>query len=121
MPTLNIHEEGFFAKGENHPLDTRSFKKPHVFKEDYRGTNPGLHFFYFTSAIQHLREVDKAIATLSEMANGNLLDLTQSMFRERRKLVHSNAAYAEADILLRQLGLTCETKVVLRDDGSAVN
>lgn len=74
-----------------------------VFPKDHRQTNPGLHMLYTKTAVVHLVEIDKAIRTFGNFANLNMLDIQSALFTERKKLVTENAAYAEADEILKSI------------------
>ena len=74
-----------------------------TFPEDYRKSNPGLHMLYTKWAIPHLVEIDKAIHKFDSFSNLNMLGVTIALFKEREKLVKENAAYAEADAILKTI------------------
>lgn len=73
------------------------------FSEDYRESNPKLHMLYTKWAIPHLVEIDKALRKFDSFSNLNMLGVTIALFKEREKLVKENAAYAEADAILKTI------------------
>lgn len=89
-----------------------SINPDHVFEEDLRSANPGLHHLYFKYALVNLRKIDHCIQTLSACANTSLSAMLLAMQEQREKLVQSDAAYAEAEIQLRELKLTQATQIV---------
>jgi hypothetical protein len=50
-----------------------------------------------------LVEIDKAIDTFNGFSNLNMLGVLDALFTERKKLVTENAAYAEADEILKTI------------------
>jgi hypothetical protein len=88
----------------------QSPNKKRVFKEDWQQKNPGLHLLYLKWAVKHLRAVDKIMKTLSDFSNGNLMSMQGAVYLERKKLVDTNAAYADAHEILVSLGLCQDYK-----------
>lgn len=74
-----------------------------TFAQDHRKINPGLHMLYTKLAVPHLVEIDKAIRTFNNFNNLNMLGMLDALFTERKKLVTENAAYAEADDILKTI------------------
>lgn len=72
-----------------------------LFERDERKTNPGLHRLYVEWAVKHLAVFEKAIQAFSTQSNLNALDGPAALFTERDKLIQTNAAYAEADKLIK--------------------
>lgn len=85
------------------PRDVEQNLDTTIFPEDHRQSNPGLHMLYTKWAIPHLVELDKAITTFGNFSNLNMLGVVQALFAERKKLVTENAAYAEADEILKSI------------------
>ena len=76
-------------------------RKVNKFEQDWRKENPELHMFYVKSAVQHLRTIDKCVKTLSKYSNLNLWDSQIALDKQRAKLVRTNAAYADANEILK--------------------
>lgn len=89
--------------------DPVAFKDPEInldtmtFPQDHRKSNPGLHMLYTKWAIPHLVEIDKAIRRFDGFSNLNMMGVMDALFTERKKLVEENAAYAEADAILKTI------------------
>ena len=83
-----------------------------VFQEDARKKSAGLHMFYTRAAVSHLRTIDEALTKLADFSNINMLDMLYVMQNERSKLVRENAAYCEADEILKGLKLEVGAQIV---------
>lgn len=75
------------------------------FKEDYRVSNPSLHLFYVKSAVVILTAMDKASQSLGVLSNTQVWPAMSAIQRERDALVSRNAAFADADEIMRSIGL----------------
>jgi len=84
----------------------------HVFKEDWRKTNPSLHILYMTWAVEHLRAVDEALTKFHDFANLNMHGPIASLEEARNTLTNENAAYYQADQMLKSVGLVVGARVV---------
>ncbi len=73
------------------------------FKKDWRVENPGLHLLYVKLGVQHLRAIDECRERLLAFSNLNLWDAALALARERAKLVRENAAYADANEVLKSI------------------
>lgn len=71
------------------------------FIKDQRETNPRLHMLYTKWAVEHLVVIDEFHRKLHNFANMNMLDLCEVIGNEREKLTTENAAYAEADEIIK--------------------
>lgn len=71
------------------------------FVRDQRETNPRLHMLYTKWAIGHLVVIDEFHRKLHNFANMNMLDLCEVIQKERYKLTTENAAYAEAEEIIK--------------------
>ena len=68
-----------------------------------KSDNPQLHLLYVKWGVQHLKAIDSCISTLSNFGNLNLLDAIDSLEKARLNLVHFNAAYKDADEILKSI------------------
>jgi predicted RNA-binding protein with PIN domain len=91
-----------------HPIDNAQ----HVFTEDRRGDKMSLHLLYTKQAITHLRMIDNTLRKLHEFANTNMIGVASALAEQRDLLVNGNAAYAEADKILKSLGLSSGSYIV---------
>lgn len=79
-----------------------------TFKEDFRNSNPGLHHLYVTWFIKHLHVLDKAIKEIDNLSSTSMVSVQLALYNERKKLVEENAAYYEANEILKSIGLGIE-------------
>ena len=74
------------------------------FSQDWRKTNPGLHLLYVKTAVKHLVAIDDMLLKLNDFSNGNMMGAIEALDNERAKLVKTNAAYADADEIIKSIG-----------------
>lgn len=72
-------------------------------KTDVSKENPGLHLLYVKWGVSHLLLVDECIRKLSSTSNLNMMDFTSALLEERGRLVENNAAYRDADDIIRAM------------------
>lgn len=75
------------------------------FQDDWRKKNPGLHMLYTKTAVRHLRLIDEQLTNLHNESNLNLGEMIEAIQHQRMVLVFSNAAYWDAEEILRSMGL----------------
>lgn len=71
-----------------------------TFEHDVRD-KPGLHRLYVEWAVRHLAIYEQAIRAFDRESNLNMIDGLCALIQERDKLIKTNAAYAEADKLIK--------------------
>ena len=81
--------------------------------ESYRDSDPGLHYLYVRSAIKHLIAIDQVIQRLWDFSNMNLLDSCDALMKERKHLLDTKAAYAEADEWLKEIRAEQQKGIVI--------
>ena len=90
--------------------------KEKKFEEDQRKTNPGLHLIYTKWACRHLTILDRMIQELNDCANINMDDPCLALANARAHLVNTNAAYADADEILKLIESGRTGKEVEQDE-----
>ncbi len=70
---------------------------------DFRETNPALHLLYVKWAVQHLAMLDRMLAELWGCSNMNMHGPAAALQKERNKLTTYDAAYLDADEILKSL------------------
>lgn len=93
----------------------------HVFESDFRKENPSLHLLYTVTAVPHLRAIDRALQTFWEFSNLNMHGPAEALQKERNLLLTTNAAYCQADEILKSIKLTVDTRIVDTDEGLQIN
>lgn len=74
------------------------------FKDDLRKINPDLHMLYTKWGVKHLHMIDKMLKSLGGTSNLNIMFGPYAALKgARAKLVKNNAAYADADEILKSL------------------
>lgn len=106
---------------DDRPRSKRMLDMGHVFEQDQRKENPGLHMLYTCTAVEHLRLIDNSIRRMWDTSNLNMHDMIGAMQEQRDKLVNTNAAYAQADAILHSLKLTQQVYIVDASSGNPVN
>lgn len=74
-----------------------------TYVNDFRKENPKLHMLYVKWACRHLTIIDRQIRELHELSNLNMLDMIAAMDEQRRKLIRENAAYHDANEILKEI------------------
>lgn len=77
--------------------------KKKIFSSDHRRDNPNLHMLYVKTAVRHLTMVDRMVKELYEESNWNATLFAEALSEKRDHMVESDAAYADADEMIRQL------------------
>lgn len=73
------------------------------YREDHRESNPGLHLLYVKWACRNLQAIDNCVQVLNRLHQTPLNSIICKMLDERSKLVNEDAAYAEADEILKEI------------------
>lgn len=81
-------------------------------------TNPALHKLYVEWAARHLGMVDKMIRKLSGEGNLNTLDFAQALILVRESKIKHDAAYRDADRIIRSMKGERLDEPMLADEGS---
>jgi len=76
---------------------------PKSFTQDFRKENPGLHLLYVKTAVKHLHLIGQMMRQASDCSNMNMLGVYDALLKEREILVTTNAAYADADEILKSI------------------
>lgn len=84
----------------------------HSFKEDWRKEKPSLHMLYVGWAVEHLRAIDEALMKFYEFSNLNMHGAIIGLQNARDELTNENAAYYQADQILKSVGLVVGAKIV---------
>jgi len=82
-------------------MKKESKQKTPKFKQDWRKTNPALHLLYTKWAVGNLVVIDRALKKLVDTHNISMFGAIFALNKERAKLVAEDAAYADADEILR--------------------
>lgn len=69
--------------------------------EDFSATKPELHRIYVKFAISGLTAIDRAAALIAAESKTSIMGCLMALQTEREKLIQEDAAYAEADELLK--------------------
>ena len=90
------------AKNQVSPIapTTQPSTNTGAFEHDVRD-KPGLHRLYVEWAVRHLAIYEQAILAFDRESNLNMIDGLCVLIQERDKLIKTNAAYAEADKLIK--------------------
>jgi hypothetical protein len=68
---------------------------------DHRKSNPRLHMLYVKWAVRHLAIIDRILDEVWGLGNLNMTDVAVAVQTERKKLVESNPAYLDADLIIK--------------------
>jgi hypothetical protein len=82
-------------------MKKESKQKTPKFKQDWRKTNSALHLLYTKWAVGNLVVIDRALKKLVDTHNISMFGAIFALKKERAKLVAEDAAYADADEILR--------------------
>jgi|HubBroStandDraft_3_1064219.scaffolds.fasta_scaffold00013_12 hypothetical protein len=74
-----------------------------TFVVDFRESNPKLHRLYVKGAAIDLALIDKQMKKLADRCRTPLFGILAAMEAERAKLVDEEAAYHDADVIIRSM------------------
>jgi hypothetical protein len=73
------------------------------YQSDNREKNPNLHLLYVKWAARSLAEIDRCIKRIVDIGQVSSLSVVAAMHQERQRLVDTDAAYADADAIIKMM------------------